>query len=530
VSVDLYPRLARMWLTLAVGVAGWSWWQAPTRVGLALAIWLTIRALCVPQRRLLVEVLLLAAASVGIAEGVGTGVATAFAGLFVLEAIIQRTRLEVATQPLVGFDLCHLLLTSPIRPSTTHHFLELSAPLDRAALVRALTELIGDVDRLRTFVREAPLGLERFVARHAWVDPATLVEWHDVATDPVDTGWFERRIEVSRTPPIRLFHARHPANGYLLGLTLHHSVADGTGAMMLLDGLLRRYDRARGREVRVPEIPSTGPRCRRLAWWHGGRAVAAMLRSAARQRTWRVRSASLLDDESPRPARFRQRLLDVPVSTWQAVVAAAGVRACTPNHFLMAASLRAADAVRRARGLADETFRVVVPSDLRKLFGLPRSLPNYIGTVPLEMTASEVRAPSLPSRVRDRVQAGRAPEAQMRFPIQIGLLGLLPPAVGRRVLHAFDQDPRTFAFSFLFSHIRVPRELHLPMDNEVVRLWCASSQGRQPAFGVAITTIGERTWALLQYLSPYVADDAVEQFGQELGAQLQALTAEVGAD
>jgi hypothetical protein len=222
--------------------------------------------------------------------------------------------------------------------------------------------------------------------------------------------------------------------------------------------------------------------------------------------------------------------VDIPVSSWQALVVAAGARGCTPNHFLMAASLRAADEVRRARGLHDETFRLVVPSDLRKLFDLPRSLPNYIGTVPLAVDPGEVREPNLPSMVRERIRVGRSAEAQMCFPIQIGLLGLLPPAFGRRVLRNFDQDPETFAFSFLFSHIRVPRGLHVPADNDVTRLWCASSQGRQPAFGVAITTIGDRTWALLQYLSPYVAHEAVDQFARELVAQLEALTVEASGE
>jgi hypothetical protein len=190
----------------------------------------------------------------------------------------------------------------------------------------------------------------------------------------------------------------------------------------------------------------------------------------------------------------------------------------------MAASLLAADTVRRTRRLPDEVFRVVVPSDLRTLFGLPRSLPNYIGTVPLEVTPREVRDGGLPKKVRTRVREGRSASAQMCFPIQIGLIGLLPPAIGRRILAGFDQDPRTFAFSYLFSHIRVPRELHLPVDNEVRRLFCASSQGRQPAFGVAVTTLGERTWILLQYLSPYVAEEAVELFSRELLVQLRALT------
>jgi NRPS condensation-like uncharacterized protein len=521
---DVFPRMARAWLAFSVLVAALAWWSLPTPVGLLLVLWLVVRSFSVPQRWLLVEASAMAALSVGLVRGVPTGAGAFLVGLAFLEGAILPGRPEIATQPLVGFDLCHLLLTSPIRPSTSHHFLELAAPMDRALLIRALDVLIADVARLRSFVREAPLGLQRFVAPRLWVEPATLVEWHEAVVDPVEEGWFERPIDVTTTPPVRLFHAPRKGGGHLFGLTLHHSVADGTGAMLLLDGLMRRYDNLRGIDVDVPTILSVGPRCRRLVWRHGVTAVLAMLVRAMRHTTRRVQSASLVDDPAPRPARFGLQLVDVPAPSWRAVIAAASVSGCTPNHFLMAASLLAADAVRRTRNLGDETFRVIVPSDLRTLFGLPRSLPNYIGTVPLEITPAEVREAELPTKIRTRVRDGRSGAAQMCFPIQIGLIGLLPPSMARRILREFDQDPRTFAFSFLFSHIRVPRDLHLPTGHEVGRLWCASSQGRQPAFGVAITTLRERTWMLVQYLSPYVAREAVEQFSRELLVQLARLT------
>jgi hypothetical protein len=523
--MESFPRIVRHWLLLYVVVHAIVASESRQALSFAFLAWSVVALFRVPQKRLLLEQSALVGLAFFVVACRWTGPIVGIGLVTIAYVVSERIAPEAEMQRFVGFDLCHVLLTSRVRASTTHHFLELAAPLERGPLTRALGDLLRDVPRLRSFVREAPLGIARFVAPAPWVGQGVLIEWHDSVVDPRDTDWFDRPIDLTSSPPIRLFHARTASGGALFGLTLHHSVADGTGAMLLLDGLLRRYDRTRGRPAAAEPIASDGPLCRRLALRESALGVARMLALAALHSTRGKTSATLVDDATPRDARFELRVVDLAPSLWEAVVSVASRARCTPNHLLLAASLRAADAVRRERGLADDTFRVVVPSDLRKIFDLPRSLPNYIGTVPLDVSPSEVRSPELVAHVMGTLRAGRTVAAQMVFPIQIGLLGLLPPAVGRRVLHGFDEDPKTSAFSVLFSHIRVPRELHIPADVELVRLWCASSPGRQLPFGVAVTTVLGRTWALLQYLSPYVAHEAVASFEGAFVRELERMTA-----
>src|SRR5688572_25291629 len=77
------------------------------------------------------------AAWLGLADGAVVGGASGLLGLGLGQWVVLPLAPEVATQPLVGFDLCQLLLATAIRPSTTHHFLELAAPLERGPLVEA---------------------------------------------------------------------------------------------------------------------------------------------------------------------------------------------------------------------------------------------------------------------------------------------------------------------------------------------------------------------------------------------------------
>jgi len=400
------------------------------------------------------------------------------------------------------------------RPMTTHHVVDVEAPFDRALLSEALSLLIDSVPALRSFVRESPLRVARLAAPSPSTSLDRLITWSDVELDLGASGWLLRGFDLSSEAPLRVLHSPRRDGGYQLVFTLHHSVTDGVGAVALLDALLSHYLLLDGERASIPApFAPSGLSLLQLLSKRGARLTASLLganlRSAGR---FGDRRASLLERVDARAEAMHCLVLDLDAAQWSRLHGRAEALGVTRHDLLLTAFLRAAASWRRAEGMPEETFRALVPVDLRGEFGVGRSLQNHLGVIEADFTASEVDDASLLSRVSERLRAGRAPERALATPVALALLGtLLPPFAFREFFRWLDQRPSSFMYSFLFSQIRLPEGLRFPASVRARRVYCLSGLPRQPGIGLTVTASSDGVTAALAYEVPRLSDEGAKR-------------------
>jgi NRPS condensation-like uncharacterized protein len=492
--VSTFALLTKL-VTLALLALAWP--------HVAFVVAFAIELFRVPRRRLLLELAALGGALALFEHSPGPGYA-ALGALFLVPFAPKILALN-------GLDRYFVAQDRPGTPMNSHHFVEVKEPLDRSTLARATASFQSDVAIARSFVHEAFLGVERFVAWHPLFGRP--LRFLDRPLEPQD---LDAHFDLAREPPFRVLHAPREG-GFVLVLTVHHSAADGTGGFLLLERLLRRYEEARTRtpESRLP-YEAKGRRFRELLASRGTGWLVSMVRRHVRPMDkLGVQNASLLDDEKPQPYSSRHQLVTLTWDRWESLKDKAQERGLSRNDLLLAAALRAADAWRRARGKPDRPFRVLFPVDLRPLLGLQPSVQNFVGVVRSDFTIEEVRSPDLPLRVKERVQESRTLEEAVETPVNLGFLSaLLPPWAFRIALRSFDDDPRSFFFSLLWSNVRIPQDLPLPPTTE--RAFIRGSLARQPGFGVVVSADGKQLNIALEYLVPLASDDGVRDYGDRL--------------
>lgn len=429
-----------------------------------------------------------------------------------------------ARLPMNGIDRFFVAQDYPGMHANSHHFVDTERPLDRAALERALASLMADVPLARSRVREHPFGVRRYAPAHAGAPPIEGIAAE--ATDRVDPAWetwLDRRFDLARDPPVRVAMGSRVGGGARAVLTIHHSIGDGTAGLLLLDALVRRYNHA------VGAGPAPGPidaplfhlrdvfRSRGLAW-----SLRMARRHVRPMDKVGVRNASLLDDETPRPSGSRHHILDIEGATTARVKERAAAHGLSRNDILLACALRAADAWRRARGKGDRAFRVLLPTDLRTLFGMPPTLQNFVGVVRSDFSVEDVRAADLAPIVAARIMAFREIDEAVEAPYNLGILAtVLPPWLFRRALRRFDNDPRSFFFSFLWSHIRIPESQAMPAGAGPAEVWIRGSLPRQPGFGIVICAAGPRVRVAFEYLPALVSAESVGSFGAAFATEVE---------
>ncbi len=404
--------------------------------------------------------------------------------------------------------------------ANSHHFVDTREPFDPAALAKAVESLLREMPMARSFVREAFLGMERFEAGAPWLVPEHLLWWRTAPLEE-EPDALDRRMDLASYPPWRVIVAPRREGGWRLCLTIHHSAVDGAGGMLWLERLLRRYEDHR--EGRAPTPFPADPPARRFRELFRPRGVAWLLRMIRRHvrpmDKVGVKNASLLDYEMPRLSGSAHMLVDLPDAEWTRLKARAEALGVSRNDLLVAASLRAADAWRRAHEREDRPFRILLPTDLRGILELPPSLQNFVGVVRSDFAIEEVRGGDLPKRVSEKVKLGRTLEEAIETPVNLGFLSaVLPPPVFRRALRKFDNDAQSFFFSYLFSQVRIPADLPRPPGTE--RVWVRGSLPRQPGFGIVVCPDGERITVAFEYLSQYVSEFSVIDFRDRFLAEI----------
>jgi hypothetical protein len=424
-------------------------------------------------------------------------------------AALAISRLSPDIVPIRWMDRALVAQSYPGRSMTTHHVLETRVPFERLALTRALAMLQAEVPVLRTLVREAPLGMARFVAA-----PASTVQWLQEPIELGELGWYQRPFDLAKEAPIRVLHAPRIGGGYQLVMTLHHSATDGMGAMILLDALMRHYDRARGIGIEPPQaIDRRDPGFASLLFHRGLLfAVKLAIRSAWRAPRFGTRSASLLERRDAVATETHALVMDISRERWSLLAGRARELGCTRNDLVLSAWLRAAADWRAARGMPEEPLTALVPMDLRGHIGAGGAMHNYFGALETEYDRDDIASPELARRVSERSRRERDPSRVLTTPLMLAALGrALPPAAFRALFRAVDQSRNAFRYSFLFSHIRVADGIHLPESTLSERLYCLSALPRQPGVGLTITALPLSVTFALAYTPPRLSHEGARE-------------------
>lgn len=507
--------------TRAAGLAvAFAAMRTDSRVAIPVLALAALSLLRVERRRLVLELALGAAVLALLAPSPWpcAGLAAAIAALALLAPESGLLRAN-------GVDRYFFAQDYPGMHANVHLIVDTLDPLDRSALERAAGSLMADVPMARSFVREAVLAAERFVARRPWLAAAEVVTWAEEPLDPAgEAALLDRRFDLARRPPFRVLGAARPGGAFRLVLTWHHSAGDGTAGTVLLDRLLQRYDEHRAGRAPAPFPPEPpARRFRELLRPQGPGWIWRMVRRHVRPLDKvGVRNASLLDDEAPRPSGSRAALVTIPIEWWERLRREPREGGVTRNDVLVTAALRAADAWRRARGKPDRSFRVLLPTDLRPTLGLAPCLQNFVGVVRAEFAAEELRGPALEELVSARVKLGRDLAEAIETPVNLGVLSaLLPPALFRAALKSFDNDARSFFFSFLFTHFRaLPGEVREPGGVRVERMWARVAVPRQPGFGLVVVRDARQVTIALEYRDALVSEASVEDYRRLLEAEI----------
>ncbi len=224
--------------------------------------------------------------------------------------------------------------------------LRIRSEVNPDALERALNELLSRHEVLRTsfvekdgqpFLTVAPdasIALERVDVRQA----------RDPERAAIDTlvEAARSRFDLAQAPLVRACLARIAANEALLGLTLHHAVADGWSLRILHRELAALYEAQRqGRSALLPELPVQYPD---FAVWQRARIADDSLDAQRGYWTEQLAGAPALLElptDRPRPAsqsyRGARHVVTLAPTIYERLAAFARDEGATPFIVLLAA-------------------------------------------------------------------------------------------------------------------------------------------------------------------------------------------------
>jgi len=516
-------RLAALALVVLAWRAGWPW-------GLTLGTFGLLGLGRVPRRKLLIE-LAVGLAILGLAHGFAADVIDRLplgAAAVALAALLLAP--ESGLVRLNGIDRFFVMQDSDDTPTNCHARLDLSAPLDRQALEQAAWDLHVEVPILRSFIREAAFGVQRFVARRPFA--TRLVRWQDRPLADEDPVLYER-FDAGREPPFRFYHAPDGAGGASLFFTWTHGTGDGEGGILALDWLLRRYnDYVKGRPKEPFPRTQEGLRLRDVVRARG-KGYGWMWRMARRhlKPAGKVgqRNAELYDDVNATGGSFRNHTSWITPETFESLNQATDSGALTRNDLLVTAALRAADRLRLASGREDRPFRLTISANLRRQLGLEPAMQNFLGTLQPLFTVDEVRSRDLAKVVHERIQHGRELEDIVETPIHLGIMTLLlPPWLMRKALRKLETATDGPYFSFLYSSYRQP-EIRAPEGTQIRNSKVLHAMPRRPPIALSLGRDRGAMRIMVIYRHPMVSDATAQAFAQGFRAEVDRIVASAGS-
>ena len=378
---------------------------------------------------------------------------------------------------------------------TTHHVLEIDRPV-ALDLVRASVEgLVAVYPELCSRIELGP-RLRRFVVPPDRDRVHAAVEHDGDGSFDALERWMARPIDIERDYPFAVRVAPGSSGvAQSLTLSLHHSLTDGHGALVVFDALL---ELVRSRRPRVRAVPpaSALPVSMRHPWSYALRRLAMLCRPAA----------TLADRVDAPASDLGLAVLPIPYSTWRQLGTRARRCRVSRTTLLWHAAARAVNAMRASNGAP---IRIIGPVDLRASLGVPEdALQNWLGTIEHDVDpAIDVR------RLHLALRRGRADRRALATPLVLSTLSeLLPPRAAAAVFRWIDSGRWPTTHTLLLTHLRPAHATCWPTDLEPRRLWCTSVLPRKPALGLTVTSAGDVVTIAASWHGTELHRDTVERW------------------
>ncbi|RZU54020.1 non-ribosomal peptide synthase protein (TIGR01720 family)/amino acid adenylation domain-containing protein [Krasilnikovia cinnamomea] len=349
--------------------------------------------------------------------------------------------------------------------------IDLAGPVDPAALRRAVEAVVARHPALRTGLHLDGTRLLQVVA------DAVVVPWRElpVGADIAAELAADRAagFDLSVAPLLRAVYAPTDSGG-VLGLIVHHAVADGWSEPIMLADILRAYS---GQPL-PPAAPAVA-----AARWLAGRDHAAA------EAAWRTELAGLTEPTLLADPAAPAAEATVVVDEWDADTTAALLAAARAHGLTLGTVLHAAVgfAVGQETGRADVVVHSTVSGRPADLPGVADMVGLFVNTLPVRVRWSpeDGLADTLAGHQRrqaallDHQHFGLADALRITgLPVLSGVLVVLENYPGARTLASADGTVRVTATSTVES-------LHHPLEltvtpGERLRLRCEYDPARLP--------------------------------------------------
>jgi NRPS condensation-like uncharacterized protein len=418
--------------------------------------------------------------------------------------LLQETRASWNVQFEVGID--HHLELDRLRQAVStccqRH------PLARARLVPCLRE---ETSYRWEFVDEVDL------------DPLRVVDCADsAALDRVRAELYEPPVALDVAPGFRVVLARRPG-GDLVLLSASHIVADGVGALRLMQSIARAY---RGE----PDPPDPVPLAQ-------ARDLDAVLAPTTRSEKWarqgeglrRVREAldapsriAVVDGSDGEGVGFVFRCLDIDEATTPGLVQRAS--ATTINDVLIAALALAAQAWNTQHALPTDRVGIQMPINIRPADRRWDVVSNLTSMVSVS-TAPQDRVDLATATAVVAAQTSEMRRNDRAYGLYDLLDGLkkAPLMVKRAVPRLINATGDRFVDTAMLSNLgRIPEPptFATHLDSGPSELWFSPPCDPACSVAIGVVTVGKRLSLVTRYRDDQFGTDAAENFTDLLITQL----------
>jgi len=397
--------------------------------------------------------------------------------------------------PLNAFDAALVAQTYPGRPMTTHHVLEVDVPVNLRTVRRATRMLVVLYPELASVV-ELGEWPNRFLIPAVSSEVEARIFVDDDGSHAAMERWIRRPISLEQPYPFGIRIAPAVGARQSITLSLHHSVADGRGAMGVFAAFLDLLQGGR---------PSPRRRPPTLHVAESGTDLGRMFRAARRLRHPCV---SLSEPNAQCPPTDEQThevsVRTLPWQQWDAFGSCAGAHGVSRYVLLQHA---VAAAVREHAGEDDLPVRILSPIDLRSALAVPPgALQNWLGAAEVDI-GPELALGSLQAALRS---AASPQNALATTSLASGLATHAPASLARAIFRFVDETRHAATHTLMLTRLPVPRGSCWPAQLRPVRLWCTSLLPRNPALGITVTTAGRVVTVAASWQSPSLARETVD--------------------
>lgn len=449
---------------------------------------------------------------------------------------VQKSFLQVRALPAVATDRI-LTAVDSIIPFHIHALLHFDGHLDTGRLQTAVSRLLVRIPITRGILRiGTPFGF-----RCRWdtgvIPPPELIITSSENSggttpeeDPVIVEFVNSRLDILKTPPIRMLLMEFPDSSGLL-IKFHHSLLDGKGLLMLLNDLRNCYLAPREGSGDAPPIENRGmfqlyrkAGCKNWPWILARQFQVGRENLFTRYQNLEFESPANLQKSIEPPARLRWRRIKLNPQETGRLRDRAHRLGGTVNDLLLSAGIRMTWQHNGSPPGPGRDYGVNMAVNLREAFGIKGVRANLSGTETIAVPVSQL---SSPQQTMHRV-CSQTSRLKSRFP---GLAGMLFFSVLGRVL---PHSTLVWFFRKLGEKILAPDRLGSAVTNvgvidPALHHWgnpfltdisllapCISPWGYLASASTFRDEITVNLGYLDRYITPEIAGKLVGQFRKEL--------------